>query len=130
VFAARNVIDGIFANASHGEYPFQSWGINQRADAELRLEFGCPVEIDEVRLTLRADFPHDNYWRSATVLFSDGSTEVLDLVKTHMPQAFKLEQRKVEWLVLKELVKSEEASAFPALTQLEAWGFVAEKLNY
>ncbi len=126
-FAARNVIDGIFANASHGEYPFQSWGINQRADAELRLEFGCAVEIDEVRLTLRADFPHDNYWTQATVLFSDGSTEVLSLVKTHLPQAFKLAKRKVEWLALKELVKSDEASPFPALTQLEVWGFVADR---
>lgn len=74
VFAARNTIDGIFANASHGEYPYQSWGINRRPDAQLSLDLGVLCRIDEVRLTLRADFPHDNYavcqgcWTVSSVL--------------------------------------------------------------
>lgn len=29
VFAARNAIDGCWANHSHGRWPFQSWGINR-----------------------------------------------------------------------------------------------------
>ena len=37
VFAARNAIDGIFANSSHGEYPYQSWGINRDPNAALTL---------------------------------------------------------------------------------------------
>lgn len=28
VFAAYNAIDGIYENGSHGEWPYQSWGIN------------------------------------------------------------------------------------------------------
>ena len=33
VFAARNVIDGLRFNTSHGEWPFESWGIGAREDA-------------------------------------------------------------------------------------------------
>ena len=62
VFAARNAIDGIFANSSHGEYPYQSWGINRDPNAALTLDFGREVLVDELRITERADFPHDNYW--------------------------------------------------------------------
>ena len=42
VFAARNAIDGVTANASHGAWPYESWGINRRDDAEFTLEFGRP----------------------------------------------------------------------------------------
>jgi hypothetical protein len=122
VFAARNAIDGIFANNSHGKFPYGSWGINQRDDAEWKLEFGTPVLLDEIRLTLRADFPHDNYWTKACVEFSNGGAEYISLKKTWQPQRFVFEPARVEWLRLKELTKSEEASPFPALTQFEAWG--------
>ncbi len=73
VFAARNVINGNGVNFSHGKWPFESWGINQRPDAELTVHFGRLVEIDKVALTIRADFPHDSYWERATLAFSDGS---------------------------------------------------------
>ncbi|MGN0974624.1 MAG: carbohydrate-binding protein [Gemmiger sp.] len=123
VFAARNAIDGIFANHSHGGFPYGSWGINRRADAQWTLEFGAPVCLDELRLTLRSDFPHDSYWGSASVVFSDGSTEQLFLKKTDQPQIFPIEPRTVTSLTLKDLVRAKgEDSPFPALTQLEAWG--------
>lgn len=122
VFAARNVIDGIYANNSHGEYPYQSWGINRRTDAELKVEFGKTVEIDEVRITLRADFPHDSYWTEGKVEFSDGSTEILNFYKTHLPQIFPISKKTTEYMILKELIKAEDESPFPALTQIEAWG--------
>ena len=38
VFAARNAIDGVKANRSHGAWPFESWGINRQDDAQLTLE--------------------------------------------------------------------------------------------
>lgn len=122
VFAARNALDGVFENCSHGVYPYSSWGINRDPDAELRLDFGRTVTLDALRLTLRADFPHDNWWREAAVSFSDGSSMKLSLQKTHLPQLTKLEPRRVEWLTLGKLIKSDEPSPFPALTQLEAFG--------
>lgn len=122
VFAAYNAIDGIFENASHGEWPYQSWGINRDPKAEWKLSFGRPVLLDELRLTLRADFPHDSWWTQATVALSDGSEELLSLKKTAAPQCFSVEPRQVEWLVLKNLIKADDPSPFPALTQFEAWG--------
>lgn len=40
VFAARNAIDGVWENASHGEWPYQSWGINRDPNAALTVDFG------------------------------------------------------------------------------------------
>lgn len=122
VFAARNAIDGCYANDCHGAWPYQSWGINRDPKAEWTLSFGRPVTIDELRLVLRADFPHDNYWTSAKVTFSDGSAETLSLVKTARPQSFPIRPRTVEWLKLGELIQAEGPSPFPALSQFEAWG--------
>ncbi len=122
VFAARNAIDGIFENSAHGEYPYGSWGINRDPNAALTLEFGRHVVVDELRLTLRADFPHDNYWVRATAEFSDGSSLIIPLEKTAKPQSITFPPKNVEWLVLKELIQAEGPSPFPALTQLEVYG--------
>lgn len=122
VFAAYNAIDGVYENASHGEWPYQSWGINRDPNAEWTLFFGRQVLVDQLRLTLRADFPHDNYWTQATVAFSDGTEETIQLTKTADPQAFAIAPRRVEWLVLKQLIQAQGESPFPALTQFEAWG--------
>lgn len=122
VFAACNAIDGICENSSHGEWPYQSWGINRDPKAEWKLSFGRSVTIDELRLVLRADFPHDNYWTEAKVTFSDGSVEKLSLVKTAQAQVFPIAPRRAEWLTLGELIQAEGPSPFPALTQFEAWG--------
>ena len=54
-FFARNAIDGVLANEDHGAYPYQSWGINQRKDAEITIDFGREVEIDKLALVLRGD---------------------------------------------------------------------------
>lgn len=122
VFAARNTIDGYVLNSSHGEWPFQSWGIGAREDAWLRLDFGRVVVLDELRLTLRADFPHDAYWTCAAVELSDGFSRTFPLMRTHRPQPVPLDGHRAEWLILKDLIKSDDPSAFPALTEIEAYG--------
>lgn len=122
VFAARNVIDGVKESRSHGEWPYHSWGINQRADAEITVDFGREVSIDKVVVYLRADFPHDNWWKQVTLRFSDNETMVCDLVKTGAGQAITFEKRTVRWVRLEQLIKSDEPSPFPALTQFEVYG--------
>ena len=97
----------------------------RNANAALTLDFGRPVTIDELRLTLRADFPHDAWWTQATVEFDDGSREVLELKKSAAPQCFAIAPRTVKSLKLFELIKAEDPSPFPALTQIEAWGVEA-----
>ena len=118
VFAARNAIDGIFENSAHGEYPYQSWGINRDPNAALTLDFGREVLLDELRLTERADFPHDNYWVRATVEFSDGSRLEIPLVKSHKPQSVTFEPKRVRSLVLKDLIQAEGVSLGVTLLSL------------
>jgi hypothetical protein len=71
---------------------------------------------------IRADFPHDNYWKHATLQFSDGSSEELTLEKTKESQVFTFSPRTIEWAKLTRLIKSEEESPFPALTQWAVYG--------
>lgn len=129
VFAARNAIDGIVANTSHGSWPFESWGINRREDAEMLLEFGEPVDIDKIILWTRADFPHDNWWEEATLEFSDGSQEVLNMEKQQKPHVFPIVKTKITWIKMKEMKKADDPSPFPALTQIEVYGKPANPLK-
>lgn len=122
VFAARNAIDGYKANDSHGGWPYTSWGINRDPKAALRVDFGRLVELDEAVVYLRADFPHDAWWEEGTLHFSDGSQVTVKLEKTAAGQSFSFPPRKVEWVVLDSLIKADDPSPFPALTQLELWG--------
>ncbi len=122
VFAARNVIDGVKENRSHGAWPYHSWGINRRDDAEISIEFGRDVCIDKVVLYLRADFPHDNWWKQVTLRFSDDESMTCDLMKTGQGQEISFEKRTVKWIRLEQLIKSDEPSPFPALTQFEVYG--------
>lgn len=69
VFAAKNAIDGVRANRSHGEWPYESWGINMQDDAAMKLDFGRPVLADRIVLYTRSDFPHDNWWQQITIRF-------------------------------------------------------------
>lgn len=123
VFAARNAINENYANNGHGPWPYESWGINQQADAEIKIEFGREVTIDKIAVTLRADFPHDNWWTQATLRFSDGSSFTPHFEKQAQPQYFAIEPRTVTWATMGEMIKcAEDPSPFPALTQLEFWG--------
>ena len=121
-FCARNVIDGMRHSDYHGEWPFQSWGIGAREDAWCLLDFGREVEVDEMALTLRADFPHDAYWVSGHVVLSDGAEVAYDLEKTGERQHIPLGKHTVRWMRLERMQKSDDPSAFPALIEWEVFG--------
>lgn len=124
VFAARNAIDGVCENRSHGEWPYQSWGINMQDDAAMKVEFGRLVETDKIVLYTRSDFPHDNWWKQVTVTFSDGSSIDWELEKSRFGHVLEFGKKKITWVELSSLIKSEEPSPFPALSQIEVYGTV------
>ncbi|MBR5355710.1 MAG: carbohydrate-binding protein [Lachnospiraceae bacterium] len=126
VFAARNAVDGVCENRSHGNWPYESWGINRRDDAELTIDFGRKVKADKIILYTRADFPHDNWWESVTFTFSDGSTLVKKLNKSYAPHVIDFEEKNITWVKISELIKADDPSPFPALTQMEVYGKVEE----
>lgn len=122
VFAARNAIDGVIANASHGEWPYASWGINRNPDACMKIEFGREVEVDKIVLYTRADFPHDSWWTQATFTFSDGTSIDFPMEKSALPHKCTFEKKKISWVTIDKLIKADDPSPFPALTQMEVYG--------
>jgi hypothetical protein len=127
VFAARNTIDGVIETSCHGAWPCQSWGNNRDPGAEIMIEFGRMVCVDRVHINLRADFPHDSYWKEAYLLFQDGSGISLNLKKTGATQEFVFPERDILWVKLTKLIKDGDASPFPALTQWAVYGREARK---
>jgi hypothetical protein len=123
VFAARNTIDGVIVPSGHGVWPYTSWGEGEDPGAEIKIEFGRTVFAGKVFINLRADFPHDNWWREAVLAFSDGSSMTLELRKTGTAQEFAFTPREMSWIKLEKLVRCEsDPSPFPALTQWSVYG--------
>ncbi|WP_411348550.1 carbohydrate-binding protein [Paenibacillus sp. WLX2291] len=122
VFAARNAINGNTVTFSHGEWPFESWGINQNLEAAFTLEFGRVVQVEEIVLYLRADFPHDSYWQQVTLEYSDGTRQTVALEKSDKGQTVEVGGKQVEWVKLHELIQADDPSPFPALTQFVVYG--------
>lgn len=91
------------------------------------------MQVDEAKgkslvyVTGLVDYPHDNWWKSGTIVFSDGSTLELELTKIGNAQVVSFEEKTISWLELQKLVKSEEPSPFPALVQIEVYGTEAEE---
>ena len=122
VFAAQNAIDGVRANLWHGSWPWTSWGINRQADAEIKIDFGRTVWTDKIVLYTRADFPHDSWWTQVTLHFSDGTSVDWKLEKTNLAQVLAIEPKEISWIKMNRLIKAEDESPFPALTQIEVYG--------
>jgi len=122
VFAARNVIDGRTDTQSHGSWPYQSWGTWQREDAEVSVNFGREIEVDKIALYLRADYPHDTYWNSIRVEFSDGSYKIVETVRSCEAQYFEFDKKVITWIKLLNFKKAEEEIDFAALTEIQVYG--------
>ena len=122
MFAAKNAIDGVRANLSHGPWPYQSWGINRQDDATMRVDFGRNIRTDKVVLYTRADFPHDNWWVQVTLRFSDGSSQDFALEKSVRGHVLTFPEKEIQWIELCSLIKADDPSPFPALSQIEVYG--------
>ena len=121
--AAKNAIDGRTANQENGE-TLPSWTPNLRTDLWLNVDFGCDVEIDKCVIWLRADFPRDGAWKSATLRFSDGSSEKIQLKATAEPQTFAFSERRVRWIQIDEL-EVEYPLKPCGIAEFEVWGKTA-----
>lgn len=130
VFAAQNAIDGITVNNCHGEWPYQSWGINMQADARIRIDFGRKIKTNRIVLYTRADFPHDNWWKKVSFTFSDGSSLDMDMQKSEKPHEICFEERCIHWVEMHDMEKSGEPSPFPALTQIEVYGTECREASF
>jgi hypothetical protein len=120
-FQARNAIDGMTQNGHHGVWPYQSWGPELRNDLWWKIDFGRSVEVDKIRLMVRSDFPHDSFWQSAVIEFSDGGEFPIQILQTAEFQEFAFPKRSVSWLRLNKLV-SADPSRWCSFIEVEVWG--------
>ncbi|MBO0458198.1 hypothetical protein JZO77_15790 [Enterococcus hulanensis] len=121
-FFARNAIDGMIANDNHGSFPYQSWGINQQPDAQITIDFGREIVTDKISLVLRADYPHDSFWEKVTLEFSNGEQLQFEPTNAADRQCFSFKPIKTTMVSLKSLIKHQDESPFPALTEFEVYG--------
>jgi hypothetical protein len=124
-YCARNAIDGKTANTVETRDP--SWGPNKIQGIWWKVAFGKQVQIDSVVIWIRADWsttgpvPHDSYWKSGTLVFSDSSKVNIKIDSTAKSQGFKFTSRVTNSLTLTNLVAN--ADRWCALAELQAWGY-------
>ena len=129
-FYARNAIDGIIDNDGHGNFPHHSWAGGAREDLEFTLDFGHTVEVDKIIFYLRADFPHDTYWKSIDVEFSDGSIESATFEMTGDGQQITFEPKETTYIKLINFRQVSYPLSWAALTQIEVFGkFIKEDFS-
>ncbi len=131
-FFERNAIDGVCENRGHGAYPYHSWGGGLREDLEFWVDFGREVEVSSVVIYLRADFPHDTYWKEAEIEFSDKTRIPVKLLGTKEGQRFEFEPKNTESVKLtgfKQQRLEDGSLSFAALSQIQINGRYIKKEN-
>ncbi len=130
MFEAKNAIDGVCDNSSHGIFPYHSWAAGAREDMIYTLDFGREVEIEKLIFYLRADFPHDTYWKSLNVEFDDGEKAHAEFVMTADGQELVLsEPKKTSKITLVDFKQISEPLSWAALSQIEVIGKYIKKEN-
>ncbi len=130
-FFERNAIDGVTDNTSHGDYPYHSWAGGAREDLEYYLDFGTQVEVEKIVFFLRADFPHDTYWKSLDVEFDDKTCATANFIKTGEGQELVLPEKKLTRKIhLTNFKQAELPFSWAALSQIEVYGnYIREDLS-
>ena len=127
-FFERNAIDGAIDTAGHGNYPYHSWAGGARNDLEYYLDFGTEVELSKIVFYLRADFPHDTYWKSIDIVLDDDSCYSASFEMTGEGQEFVFDTpvttRRIHFT---KFTQVSEPLSWAALSQIEAYGKYIKK---
>ena len=121
-FYARNAIDGVIQNEGHGPFPYRSWAGGAREDLEFTLDFGSKVKTDKIVFFLRADFPHDTYWKNIDVEFSDGTVITADFKETANGQELSFPEKETTYIKLINFKQAVFPLSWAALSQIEVFG--------
>jgi hypothetical protein len=126
-YYAKNAINGDTINTQHATMPYASWGPQRIAGLWWRVDFGKPLEIDKVVLWIRADWkfdqpaPHDSYWKSATLVFSDSTKVVITIDSTANRQIKMIAKKTTTSVTFTNLVAS-NPDKWCAFTEVQIWG--------
>jgi len=69
---------------------------------------------------IRADFPHDSWYESGTLEFSDGSKFPFKLKPSAAPQTIAFPKKKVAWAKFTNLIRAEKK--WSGFTEIQIWG--------
>lgn len=130
-FFERNAIDGVCENKSHGNFPHHSWAAGAREDLEYYIDFGTFVEVEKIVFFLRADFPHDTYWKNVDVEFSDGERLTASFEETADGQSLVPDKPKITKTIhLTNFKQAVYPFSWAALSQIEVYGkYIKEDLS-
>ena len=118
VFSRRNVaLNPADLRGDTDFYPHCTANVETRNEAC----FCARNVIDGMRLNT-FHFPHDAYWVAGHAVLSDGADISFSLSKTGDRQRIPLGRHMVRWMRLERMQKSDDFSAFPALTEWEVFG--------
>jgi hypothetical protein len=121
-FLALNAIDGKTKNDCHGSLACASWGPQLTVPGLWwRVNFGNECEVDTVVIWIRHDFPHDSWWKDATLVFSDSSKVAIHPDSVSRSQKFGFTKRKTTSMTITSLV-AKDSTKWCAFTEVQVWG--------
>ena len=123
-FFARNAIDGHLDSNGHGDYPYQSWGYDQKDEASFTLYFGRKVALSSIGITLRHDKAnnHDTYWASAVIEYDGGELEI-EPEDSGDEQEFEFDgDVTTDFIRIRDIVSAKTGQGYAALTEISAYG--------
>ena len=131
-FFPRNAIDGQINAEGHGNYPYESWGYDQKEDATYTLYFGRKVSLSKLSLVLRHDTAsnHDCAWSEATFEYEGGETKG-EFVFTGERQDVEFDEDVVtSYIRIKDIHADKgNSQGYAALTEIEAYGNETVSVN-
>ncbi|MGQ8336623.1 discoidin domain-containing protein [Sunxiuqinia sp. A32] len=120
-FFALNAINGDTINNGHGP-DFPSWGPDKVAELWWNVDFGHEYEVNKVVIYIRADFPHDDYWNSANLVFSNGEIIPIKITKSAKKQEFKFSPQTTSSITISNLEETPPLG-WCSFTEVEVWGY-------
>ena len=114
-----------------GNFPYHSWAGGARDDLEYYVDFGTEVEVEKLVFYLRADFPHDTYWKNIDIEFSDGEIVTANFEGVADGQEVVLKEKKITRTIhLTNFIQAVFPLSWAALSQIEVYGrYIKEDLS-
>lgn len=97
---------------------------------EYWIYFGADVETEKIEFFLRADFPHDTYWKSIDIEFSDGTRVNGNFEETSKAQTISFEKKTTKFIHLTNFKQAVKPLSWAALSQIRVYGrYIKEDLG-
>ena len=116
------MIDGFNANVgAAGKWPSNAWKPATEKTSEIKIDFGREVVVEDLVIYVMNEATH---FVTATVVLSDGTEMAINLRDTTEGMSFDLGGKKTTSIVIKDLVKANDAKT-AAISEIQVFGHEA-----